>query len=156
MGTGAAGWIASAACRCPEGSTRCVPDAQVISHYGRHSQRDNDCEFYDAPHPSKVPGMSVQAEKLDAAEMCRRVLGVRTTDGDVADACVRYTTTEKLRSAGFSIAHTPGRLAKSRHCTVIWSENRDYPMSNPVSPWPPGVSKLFRDCFNVDSGREEP
>lgn len=136
-------WLRSAACACDD-SALCRSDHDGISQYGR---RDGAvCIFRNEPRSSRIQGMSVQAYRATAQQMCEHVLGDRATDADRDVACVRHTTVGALRAEGFLVIHTPGKIRNSLHCTVIFPGSPQEE-DNDVT-WTVTAARVFDACFN--------
>jgi hypothetical protein len=62
---------------------------------------------------------------------------------------VRYATAGALRAAGFVIYHTPGRVTKGLHCSVVPSGA--FAPGVDV-PWPKRLADALDGCFNEPEG----
>jgi hypothetical protein len=141
--------VKRAACRCGPPPEACVPDGAVITQHGWKPS-----PFRNQPRPERELGLSVLQGKLSVLEATRYVLqGEMPTDRQLLKARVRRTTGEMLRTAGFALVHTPGRLRRGVHCTVVWPDSD--PLEAAGIPWPSEVSALFDSCFN-EEGEVEP
>lgn len=61
-------------------------------------------------------------------------------------ARARYTYAGRLREAGFTVIHTPGRLGSQKgHVTIAWSDDVAQLY---ITPWPIRVTETFDSCFN--------
>lgn len=140
----AVSWLTSMSCRCGPPPEQCLADDEVVSHYGEINAT-GACHHHSSPRPPKVPALSVHRGRLTPHEACAHVRGP-VTDALLTRTCVRYTTVGALRTAGFAVLHTPGRLTAGVHCSVF------YPAGNPTTdqtaPWPASVRKAFDRCFN--------
>ena len=137
--------VQSMACHCGPPPEACIAGEAELTHHAwragafRHEPRYADGER----------AMSVLMGHLTAEQATRDRLeatGAEPTPSPLRLAVVRHTTAEKLRDQGFAVIHTPGRVVRGIHASVVWPD--DDPLVNQVIPWPPGVPALFDSCFN--------
>ena len=150
---GVVSWLSDRLARCQEecGSpdpALCLPDDAEVSHYGIESK---DPPFRNFPRARLEPGMSVQAQRMTAEEICETVHGTPTQTA-MAEALVRHTTVGVLRAKGFVVLHTPGMYSyQKKHATVAWPDE-DHSIPDVVqSKWPTEVRDNFDSCFNTAS-----
>ncbi|GGO30827.1 hypothetical protein GCM10010116_61730 [Microbispora rosea subsp. aerata] len=82
----------------------------------------------------------------EASRYRRKIL----SDRDLRQADVRFTTAGILRSKGFAVVHTPGKIAGGPHVSVVWPPHD--PLNRQDVPWPPDVVESFAQCFNGYKG----
>jgi hypothetical protein len=123
-----------------------VPDDTALTQFGRKTEL-----FRNAPRAERELGVSLLIGELTAAEALRYVLqGNPPNKQQLNQAATRLTSVGKLRTAGFAVVHTPGRVRHGIHVSVVWP-GAD-PLTRQDVPWPGPVSELFDSCFNEKRG----
>lgn len=133
----------AAVCRCGTPPERCVSDDEVMTQYGQLRS-----PFRVQPRIERELGVSLLRGPLSLEEAARHVLRREPTESDLAKSRVRRTTVASLRTAGFAVVHTPGKISDSPHCTIAWPSAD--PIEKPQVPWPREVSERFEGCFNKE------
>lgn len=137
---------AIAACRCGPPPEDCVLGDSVLTQ-----QAWGAGKFRNAPRLERELGVSALIGEWSAEGATRYVLmGQSPTTKQLSRAVVRLTTVGKLRSAGFAVVHTPARVLRGAHVTVVWPD--DDPLNRPDAAWPHEVSEQFDSCFNEGGG----
>ncbi|MEU4538572.1 hypothetical protein AB0G15_27365 [Streptosporangium sp. NPDC023825] len=145
-------YVRRKACRATETPWLCISDDVILTHHTFDMGH-----FFNEPRYETEREVSLLTGQLSveaASRYRRKIVNAR----DLELAAVRCTTAGKLRSGGFAVVHTPGRIlaecdAAGQHVSVIWPA--EDPLNVQKIPWPPTVTKSFVECFNgyIEDGR---
>lgn len=126
----------------------CLQDHEVITQFGKV---EPGLETFRVQLRTGETDMSVLRGALTAEDAALQVYGrSRLSELDVAASRVRHTVASALRTEGFIVGHTPGKV-KPLHVSVFWPGTD---LGNYVAPWPIKVTEMFEACFNPDEGDE--
>lgn len=115
---------------------RKIDDDDELTQYGFSAPHP---VFHDRPKPG-WDAMSMILGRLTPLEAAVRVRGQIDAERMVGHEA-RYTTARVLRSAGFTVRHTPNRM-NDLHVSV----------SPTAGSWNDASCTLFNSCFNEDAG----
>ncbi|MBO3086584.1 hypothetical protein [Cellulomonas fengjieae] len=128
-------------CGCGPPPHECLSDDEYVTQLtGRNGQ------FRNAPRVGVEVDFSVHRGRLSLAATYTKV----TKDSsplpeELQNSGVRYALTGDLRTAGFTVVHTPGKIIDGTHTSIVWAGED---LGEVVVPWPEKVSETFGSCFD--------